>query len=204
MSSEAAHKPRGHLGSKSGGMLFTARTLLVLLGLLLAHALTLHFMGRIAWCECGFGFWTSHAWSNETSQMFADPYSATHVIHGILFYAVVRCLFPAQPLGNLLIVATAIEVVWEILENTPFVIDRYRGATAALDYTGDSVLNSVGDVCSAILGFILAAKLPWKWTFVLVIVIELVLLATIKDNLTLNVIMILFPLEAIKRWQTGG
>lgn len=192
------------LASKSTDPLFTARALAILLGVLLVHVMTLHFMGRIAWCECGFGLWTSHAWSSETSQMFADPYSLTHVIHGILFYALVRYLLAKQSLANRLIAAAAIEVAWEIFENTPFIIDRYRGETASLDYTGDSILNSVGDVCSAILGFCLAAKLPWRWTVVLVITIELILLETIKDNLTLNVLMILFPLDAIKRWQTGG
>lgn len=184
--------------------LFTWQTVCLLVGMLAVHALTLHFMGRIAWCECGFGLWTSHAWSSETSQMLADPYSATHVIHGILFYAALRYLAPALPMHRRLLAAVFIEIAWEVFENTPFVIDRYRGATASLDYTGDSVLNSVGDVVSVILGFCLAAKLPWKVTLAVVIGIELVLLAAIRDNLSLNILMILFPIEAIKRWQTGS
>src|SRR4051812_35794199 len=122
----------------AAGPLFTARTFVILLGMFLVQTLTLHFMGRVGWCECGFGLWTSHAWSNDTSQMFADPYSATHVIQGILFYGVVRYLFPTRPLCNRLIAAAVIELAWEIFENTPFIIDRYRGATAALDYSGDS------------------------------------------------------------------
>lgn len=190
--------------TSAGDPLFTWQSVCILLGMFAVHALTLHLMGRIAWCECGFGLWTSHAWSRETSQMLADPYSATHVIHGILFYAALHYLAPTWPVHRRLLAAAFTEIAWEAFENTPFIIDRYRGATASLDYTGDSVLNSVGDVISALLGFCLAAKLPWKVTLAVVIGIELVLLATIRDNLTLNILMILFPIEAIKRWQTGA
>ncbi len=184
--------------------LFTWRSVSALTAILALHALTLHLMGRIAWCECGFGLWTSHAWSSDTSQMLADPYSFTHVIHGIIFYAILWCFASRMPLQGRFMIALLIEVAWEVFENTPFVIDRYRAATASLDYTGDSVLNSFGDVLSSVVGFYLAARLPWKWTLALAIVIELVLLVTIRDNLTLNVLMILFPIEAIKRWQAGG
>ena len=187
----------------SSPRLFTRRTLGFLAALIVIHALVLHFMGRIAWCKCGFGLWTSHAWSNETSQMLADPYSFTHVIHGIFFYFVLRWIAPRLPLPAQLIAAMLVEVGWEILENTPFTIDRYRAATASLDYTGDSILNSVGDVLSALVGFCLAARLPWKWIVALVIAIELGLLFTIRDNLSLNILMLLYPIEAIKQWQTG-
>jgi hypothetical protein len=186
------------------GKFFTRRSAFAVIAILALHAMTLHLMGRIAWCKCGFGLWTSHAWSSDTSQMLADPYSFTHVIHGIIFYALLRWVFPRMTLQRRFFVALLVEVAWEVFENTPFVINRYRAATASLDYTGDSVLNSVGDVLSAVVGFYLAARLPWKWTVGLVIVIELLLLAAIRDNLTLNVLMILWPIEAIKRWQTGG
>jgi hypothetical protein len=184
--------------------LFTAPVLAAMSGLLVVHALTLHFMGRIDWCKCGFGLWTSQAWSSETSQMLLDPYSATHVIHGILFYALLWLAAPRASLRSRFLAALLAEVAWEIIENTPFVIDRYRAATASLDYTGDSVLNSVGDVLTEILGFWLAARLPWKWTLALVLITELVLLVTIRDNLTLNILMIFYPNEAIKQWQMGG
>ncbi len=183
--------------------LFTGPVMAMLGALLVVHALTLHVMGRIVWCKCGFGLWTSEAWGSETSQMLADPYSATHVLHGILFYAGLWLAAPRVSLRTRFLVAVLVEVAWEVFENTPFVIDRYRAATASLDYTGDSVLNSIGDVLSAILGFWLAARLSWKWTLALVIVTELVLLVTIRDNLTLNIVMILYPVEAIKQWQMG-
>jgi Protein of unknown function (DUF2585) len=183
--------------------LFTWRSGIILALILALHALTLHLMGRIAWCECGFGLWTSHAWSSETSQMLADPYSFTHVLHGIIFYFALCYFAPKSPLHARLIVAVLIEVAWEVFENTPFVINRYRAATASLDYTGDSILNSAGDVLSAFVGFCLAARLPWKLVVALAIVIELVLLATIRDNLTLNILMILFPIDAIKQWQVA-
>jgi hypothetical protein len=176
----------------------------ILLGILALHAIILNLMGRIAWCKCGFGLWTSHAWSSETSQMFADPYSGTHVLHGIIFYAILRYLMPKWSVRYRFIGALLIEVAWEIFENTPFVIDRYRAATASLDYEGDSVLNSVGDVVFAVLGFWLAYRLPWQASLTLVIAMEVVLLVTVRDNLTLNILMILYPIEAIKRWQMGS
>ncbi|CAN5401099.1 DUF2585 family protein [soil metagenome] len=190
--------------SNSSVKLFTARLVGILILVLIVHAVTLHLMGRIPWCKCGFGLWTFHAWTSETSQMFADPYSATHVLHGIIFYAVLWLVMPRTSLTMRFWISVAIEVAWEVVENTPFVIDRYRDATAALDYTGDSMLNSVGDVLSAVLGFWVAARLPWKATLALVLAIEVLLLVTIRDNLTLNVVMILHPIEAIKEWQTGG
>ena len=193
-----------HEKAGGAGQLFTMRSAGIFAALLVLHAITLHLMGRIAWCKCGFGLWTSHAWSNETSQMLADPYSFTHVIHGIIFYFVLRYLMPSIPLHARLLAAMVIEVGWEVLENTPFTINRYRAGTASLDYEGDSVLNSLGDILSALAGFCLAARLSWKWILAMVVAIELILLITIRDNLTLNIIMLLYPIEAIKRWQTGG
>lgn len=186
------------------GQLFTVRSASLFAAILVLHAITLHFMGRIAWCKCGFGLWTSHAWSNETSQMLADPYSFTHVLHGIIFYFVLRYFMPSMPLYARLLAAMVIEVGWEVFENTPFTINRYRAGTASLDYEGDSVLNSLGDILSALVGFCLASRLSWKWILAMVVAIELILLITIRDNLTLNIIMLLYPIEAIKRWQTGG
>jgi hypothetical protein len=186
------------------GNLLSLRGAAILVLVLFVHAGTLHMMGRIPWCKCGFGVWTFHAWTSETSQMFADPYSATHVLHGIIFYAFLWLVMARSSLTMRFWISVAIEVAWEVIENTPFVIDRYRDATASLDYTGDSILNSIGDVLSAVLGFWVAARLPWKATLALAIAVELLLLVTIRDNLTLNVVMILHPIEAIKEWQTGG
>jgi Protein of unknown function (DUF2585) len=191
-------------GSDGAAQLFTTRSAILFTALLVIHAITLLVMGRIAWCKCGFGLWTSHAWSNETSQMLADPYSFTHVLHGIIFYFLLRYFMPSMPLHARLLAAMALEVGWEVLENTPFTINRYRAATVSLDYEGDSVLNSLGDILSALVGFCLAARLSWKWILALAVAIELVLLATIRDNLTLNILMLLYPIEAIKQWQTGS
>ena len=190
--------------ARDAGQLFTTRSAGIFAALLVLHAMTLHLIGRIWWCKCGFGLWTSHAWSNETSQMLADPYSFTHILHGIIFYFVLRCFMPNIPLHTRLLAAIVIEVGWEVFENTPFTINRYRAATASLDYVGDSVLNSLGDILSALAGFCLAARLSWKWIVAMVIAIELILLVTIRDNLTLNIVMLLYPIEAIKQWQTGG
>ncbi len=175
-----------------------------IVGVIAVHALTLVLMGRIPYCACGFGLWTNSGWSASTSQNLGDPYSFSHVLHGIIFYGVLRLVAPRLPQRWRLILAMLVEVAWEITENTPFIINRYRTATASLDYYGDSVLNSVGDVFSTILGFWLAARVPWKWTLAIVIVVELTMLSFLRDNLTLNVLMLLYPLEAVKQWQMGG
>ncbi len=174
---------------------------LVIIGIIILHAMILHWMGRIPWCTCGFGLWTNSGWSNETSQMLGDPYSFSHVLHGIIFYAVLRLIAPKLPVRQRLILAVLIEVAWEITENTPFIIDRYRAGTASLDYTGDSILNSVGDVLSTMIGFWIAARLSWKWTLTIAIALELGMLATLRDNLTLNVLMLIYPIKAVKEWQ---
>ncbi len=175
-----------------------------IVGVVAVHALALSLMGRIPYCACGFGLWTNSGWSASTSQHLGDPYSFSHVLHGIIFYGVLRLVAPRLSVRQRLLLAVLIEIAWELFENTPFVIERYRTATASLDYYGDSVLNSVGDVLSTIIGFWLAAKLSWKWTLAIAILIELIMLYFLRDNLTLNVLMLVYPVEAVKRWQTGG
>lgn len=179
------------------------RCLAIAAAILVLHALLLHLMGHIPWCKCGFAIWTSHAWGSDTSQDLADPYSFTHVIHGILFYWLLLHAAKKLNVRQRFIAALLIEVAWELIENSPPIIHRYRAATASLDYTGDSILNSVGDVLSCLLGFWLASRLPAKASVALVIVIELGLLATIRDNLTLSVLMLLHPIPALKQWQLG-
>ncbi len=185
------------------GVLFTRSSTIALAGSTLLFIAALALMGRIAWCTCGFGLWTMHAWASDTSQLFLDPYSFSHILHGVFFYALLLLVFRKVPLHQRLLLAVFMEFGWEILENSPLIINRYRTATAALDYTGDSILNSVGDVCSVILGFWFTARFSWKWTVALVIVIELVMLYFIRDNLTLNVLMLLYPIDAIRDWQTA-
>lgn len=169
-----------------------------------AQIVLLFLMGRIIWPETGFGFITRDAWSSLTSQLLLDPYTTSHFLHGIIFYAVLRAAFPRLRLEYVFAYSLLLELAWELLENSPIIINRYRSATAALDYTGDSILNSVGDMLSVILGFWVAHRFPWQWVVILVIAIEFAMLIAIRDNLTLNVLMLLYPVAAIKAWQTGG
>jgi hypothetical protein len=171
--------------------------------ILVVHAALLHFMGRIPWCKCGFAIWTPNAWSSDTSQQLLDPYSFTHVIHGIFFYWLLRHVAKRLTIRQRLILTMLIEVGWELLENSPIIINRYRATTASLDYTGDSIVNSVGDVLSCVLGFWLASRLPAKVSVGLVLFIEVGLLLTIRDNLMLNVLMLFHQVPAIKQWQLG-
>jgi hypothetical protein len=136
--------------------------------------------------------------------MLADWYSFSHVIHGILFYVLLALLLKRVPTERRFLFATALEAAWELVENSPVIIDRYREATIALGYTGDSILNSVSDILMMGLGFWLARKLPVWASVALVIVLELIPLHVIRDNLTLNVWMLVAPNEAVRAWQGGG
>jgi uncharacterized protein DUF2585 len=162
-------------------------------------------MGRVPWCTCDYvKLWHSAAADAETSQHLTDPYSFSHVIHGFAFFWIGWVLLRQWPLGIRGVLAVVAECGWEILENTPLIIDRYRAATSSLNYRGDSVVNSMGDVGAMILGFWIASRLPFRWIAAITITIELVLLVLIRDNLTLNILMLIHPFEAIKRWQLGG
>lgn len=177
----------------------------VLLSLVLVVAMVL--LGRRWWCACGeLNLWASDVWSSHNSQHLADHYSFSHVSHGLIFYAAIWCWpwLRRQSLAWRLFVATALEVAWEIMENTPWIIERYRAETMALGYEGDSIVNALGDVGCAVLGFVIAAKLGWRWSAGLLVALEVLLLVTIRDNLTLNVIMLVWPVEGIKVWQTIG
>lgn len=167
--------------------------------------MTLLFMGRVPWCECGsIKLWHGVIVSAENSQHIADWYTPSHIIHGILFYAVLHWLAASRPMGFRLLLATLLEAAWEIAENTDAVINRYREATIALDYFGDSVLNSSFDILFMIVGFFLAARLPIMVTIGFVLIAEIAVVYVIRDNLTLNVLMLLYPLESVKAWQMGG
>ena len=173
--------------------------------LLVASAAVLLLMGRPPICTCGtIDLWVGEADSSKTSQMLSDWYSASHIVHGFLFYAGLWLLFRRWPVERRFLVALSIEAAWEIIENTPMIINRYREATAALGYSGDSVLNSMSDIAMMGFGFLLARKLPVWAAIAVVVVLELVPLFIIRDNLTLNVWMLLAPSEALKAWQAGG
>ena len=135
--------------------------------------------------------------------MLSDWYSASHIVHGFLFYAALWLVARKWPVERRFVAAVTIEAAWEIVENTPLIINRYREATAALGYSGDSVLNSVSDITMMGLGYLLARKLPVWVSVTVVLVLELIPLFAIRDNLTLNVWMLLAPNDAIRGWQTA-
>lgn len=171
--------------------------------IVVAAALILLAMGRNPICTCG----RIDAWGPvgpTQSQMLADWYSPSHLIHGLLFYAAGWWLLRDRPVGVRFLAALAVEAAWEVAENTPFVIDRYREATASLGYVGDSVLNSMSDIAMMAAGFWLARKLPVWASVALALGLELLTLAVIRDNLTLNVVMLLWPIDAIRQWQAGA
>ena len=162
-------------------------------------------MGRVWTCTCGvIRLWQGAVFSSENSQQLTDWYSFTHVEHGVLFYTALARLGARLPITTRFLIAVAVESTWEVIENTPFVINRYRAATISLDYYGDSILNSMSDVAMMMLGFWLARRLPVWASVSLVVALELLLLVSIHDNLTLNILMLVYPLEAVRRWQAGG
>lgn len=162
-------------------------------------------MGRNPICACGtVDLWVGARDSPRTSQMLADWYSFSHVVHGLIFYAALWLAARRWPLERRFLAALSIEAAWEVIENTPMVIDHYRSTTAALGYTGDSVINSLSDIAMMCLGFLLARKLPVRASVVLLLALELAPLIVIRDNLTLNVLGFLAPNAAIQGWQAGG
>jgi hypothetical protein len=177
---------------------------LIGVGLIAAAAVVLLAMGRVPICTCGtVKLWTGEVFSADNSQHISDWYTPSHIVHGVLFFGLLWLLARRLPLGARALVAIAIEAGWEILENSPIIIDRYRAATAALGYTGDSVLNSVSDILFMVVGFFLAARLPVWASVALVLALEIFTAVMIRDNLTLNIIMLLWPLDAIRNWQLG-
>jgi hypothetical protein len=181
------------------------RLAVVIAGTTLLALLILRLMGRPWWCACGgWSLWSGEVNSQHNSQHLFDHYSATHVLHGFLFWWGLQALGPRLPQRWLLPVAVLLEALWELAENSPFVINRYRTATLALGYEGDSVLNSLCDILCAAVGFLIARRLGWTWGLAVFVVVELAVVWLIRDNLTLNILMLLFPLPAIKAWQMGG
>lgn len=177
---------------------------LAALAILAAVAVVELSMGREPMCTCGrVTLWHGVVNSPENSQQVSDWYTFTHVLHGILFYGLLTLVAARLPVRARLLLAMLFEGAWEIVENSPFIIDRYRANTLSLDYYGDSVINSVADIVAMAVGFWLARRLPLWATVATVVLVEVSLVFAIRDNLTLNILMLIHPIDAIKRWQLG-
>jgi len=177
----------------------TAAAALALIAIAAAAELA---MGRHPICTCGaVDLWVGERDSPRTSQMLADWYSLSHIVHGLLFYVLLWLLFRRWPVQRRFLAALAVEACWEVVENTRLVIDRYRETTAALGYSGDSVLNSVSDMLMMCAGFLLARKLPPWVSVLLLVLLETVPLFVIRDNLTLNIWNLIAPNPAVAAWQ---
>lgn len=177
---------------------------LVALALVALTALALHAVGRPLICTCGeVKLWTGAIQSADNSQHLADWYTPSHIIHGFLFYALGWLFLRRNPMGERFVMAILIEAAWELLENSEYIINRYREATFAFGYSGDSVINSVADLGWMTFGFLLARRLPVVATIAIAIAFELIALWAVRDNLTLNVLMLVAPIDAIKAWQGG-
>lgn len=167
-----------------------------------ATAIILRLMNRLWWCKLGdTRLWIGDIYSSHCSQHLLDPYAFTHISHGLLAAVALALIAPRLSISARFLITIVLECGWEILENSPIIINRYRTATIAFDYLGDSIINAMGDILACALGFIIAHKIGLWPTLILFIIIELALLLTIKDNLTLNVVMLVWPIEAIKNWQ---
>ena len=187
---------------KSRSFILCVLTIAVILAV---QAATLAAMGRLLICACGeVKLWYPDASGPETSQHLTDWYTFSHVLHGIIFYFLFWLVAPRSPVWLRLCFAVGLEAVWEVAENTPMVIDRYRQSALAEGYFGDSVVNSIADTIAAIIGFLFARVSPVWISLLFLAAVELFLAYSIRDNLTLNIIQLLHPSEAISRWQVGG
>jgi hypothetical protein len=191
--------PPGRAPQMSGRKLWP---LLALVAVLVSATLQLRHQGRSWWCSCGQPFlWVGDIWTSHNSQHLLDPFSFTHALHGFLFFWLLSLLVPGMPKLWQLSLTIMLEALWEVFENTEFTIQRYRETTAALGYHGDSVANSLGDVLMCGVGFLIAQRLGLRRSVLVFALTELVLLIWIRDSLLLEILMLIYPIDAIKAWQ---
>jgi len=183
-------------------MSMTRTQIAIAAAIVVGAAIILYAMGHPLICKCGYvKLWHFDVVSAENSQHIFDWYTPSHIIHGFLFYGLFWLIAPRASFGLRLILAVVIEAGWEVAENTDFVINHYREMTISLDYYGDSVLNSVSDILFMVAGFFLAARLPVWLTIVIAIALEVSIGIMIRDGLTLNVLMFVWPLDSVLQWQ---
>jgi hypothetical protein len=181
---------------------YTAIGLSVLAATMMAFIL--NAQGRVWWCKLSdHSIYVNDAWSSHTSQHLFDPYTFTHVLHGVMFFWIAGLIFSRLSASWRFFIAMSVEAAWEVLENSNFIIEKYRENTASLDYFGDSIMNSVGDVVACAAGFWIAVKLGMWRSLAFFVLTELALLLWIRDGLLLNILMLIYPLESVKQWQMG-
>lgn len=183
-------------------VLFDNRTLLACLAIAVIAVAILNLQGRVWWCQVGdYTPWSWDIWTTHNSQHILDPYTFTHILHGVLEYWLIGLVFWKVPLKWRFVIGIFIESSWEVAENTSYIINRYREETISLDYFGDSIINSLADIASCAFGFVLAHKIRFWKSLAFFIATEIVLLLTIRDSLIINLIMLIYPIDAIKIWQ---
>ncbi|MBK7391824.1 MAG: DUF2585 family protein [Chloracidobacterium sp.] len=185
--------------------LFEKTPVILCLFVIVVSTVLLVWQGRVWWCQAGdYSPWAWNIWSTHNSQHIIDPYAFTHVLHGVLEFWLIGLVFRRMPLSWRLFIAVLIESTWEVAENSSYIIERYRTVTLSLDYFGDSIINSLADIVCCATGFTIAYKLKFWKSLALFLATEAVLIVWIRDSLLINIIMLIYPIEALKAWQMGG
>lgn len=187
------------------GKLIQRNTLIACLAIFAVATVFLLFQGRVWWCQAGdLTPWSWDIWTTHNSQHIVDPYAFTHVLHGVLEFWLLGLVFGRIPVAWRFVMAIAIEAIWEVAENSSFIIERYRTVTLSLDYFGDSIINSLADIVCCATGFGLAKRLGFLRSLILFVATEVMLIFWIRDSLVINIIMLIYPIEALKVWQMAG
>ncbi|MBK8302921.1 MAG: DUF2585 family protein [Pyrinomonadaceae bacterium] len=185
--------------------LFEKNPVILCLFVIVVSTVLLVWQGRVWWCQAGdYSPWAWNIWSTHNSQHIIDPYAFTHVLHGVLEFWLIGLVFRRMPLSWRLFIAVLIESTWEVAENSSYIIERYRTVTLSLDYFGDSIINSLADIVCCATGFTIAYKLKFWKSLALFLATEAILIVWIRDSLLINIVMLIYPIEALKVWQMGG